>query len=416
MPSSSSSSSLSSSSSSSSSAIQIIDVFLSFRGPDTRRKFISFLYRELDRKGIRAFKDDTEVERGRLISPELIQAIRSSKFAVVVVSENYAASSWCLEELVKILEFQKTGSLTVIPIFYDIEPSDLRRRKGKVAEQFQKHESREDPQKVDSWKKAVTKLADIRGECSLKWDDDSKLVDGITERIAKELYPAASSISRNLVGFEDHMKALYQLLDLNSNKDTRLIGIWCMGCNGRSTLARCLYKEISKHFQTHCLLENVKGICSQLRSPSRLRKEFISRLHGEEASLIKSMNMGTNAINARLRNQKTLLVADDVDKIEQIDSLAEVFNSFGPGSRVIITTQDKQLLASCGVNLVYEVELLRCCEVRQLFRQVAFRRNDIPVGMEPSSYWAMKLTLAMKSYASSLCCRGQLRGSAESHC
>lgn len=147
------------------------DVFLSFRGLDTRRTFISFLYKELVRRNIRTFKDDQDLENGQKISPELELAIEESRFAVVVVSVNYAASPWCLKELLKIMDIQKNkGSITVIPIFYGVDPCHLRNQIGDVAEQFKKHEDRkQDHEKVLSWKQALTELANISGDCSSKW-------------------------------------------------------------------------------------------------------------------------------------------------------------------------------------------------------------------------------------------------------
>lgn len=158
-----------SSSSSSSFTPQIFDVFLSFRGADTRKNFISFLYKALESKGIRTFKDDKELERGRPISPELLQAIKGSRIAVVVVSVNYAASFWCLEELKEILKLENQGLLTVIPIFYEIDPSAVRRQIGVVAKHFKKHEKRESKERVKSWKEALNKLANLSGECSKDW-------------------------------------------------------------------------------------------------------------------------------------------------------------------------------------------------------------------------------------------------------
>lgn len=144
------------------------DVFLSFRGPDTRRHFIPFLYNALVLADIRTFKDDKELENGQRISPELLRAIEESKFAVVVISPNYAESAWCLDELVKIMELQDKGLLTVIPIFYDVDPGHLRRQIGEVAGQFKKHEERVDHETVLTWRQASTALANIVGECSLK--------------------------------------------------------------------------------------------------------------------------------------------------------------------------------------------------------------------------------------------------------
>ena len=78
------------------------DVFLSFRG-ETRNNFTSHLYEALRQKGIYAFLDDDKLERGKAISRELLKAIEGSRCSVVILSSDYASSSWCLDELVKIL-------------------------------------------------------------------------------------------------------------------------------------------------------------------------------------------------------------------------------------------------------------------------------------------------------------------------
>ncbi|KAH0714088.1 hypothetical protein KY284_006993 [Solanum tuberosum] len=80
------------------------DVFLSFRGADTRRTFTSHLYEGLKSGGIFTFLDDKRLEDGDSISEELLKAIEESQVALIVFSRNYATSSWCLNELVKIME------------------------------------------------------------------------------------------------------------------------------------------------------------------------------------------------------------------------------------------------------------------------------------------------------------------------
>ncbi|KFK25168.1 hypothetical protein AALP_AA8G075400 [Arabis alpina] len=141
-------------SSSSFTSPQKFDVFLTFRGKDTRRTLVSFLYKELIRMGLRTFKDDTELEIG---FQDISLAIQGSKVAIVVVSVDYPASGWCLDELVKIMDVERNGSLIVIPIFYDVEPSHLRRQIRKVAKQFKKHEEREDHETVVSWRQALVR-------------------------------------------------------------------------------------------------------------------------------------------------------------------------------------------------------------------------------------------------------------------
>ncbi|CAN7130174.1 unnamed protein product [Brassica rapa subsp. narinosa] len=371
------------------------DVFLSFRGPDTRRNFISFLYKELVQRNIRTFKDDKELESGQKISPELDRAIEESKFAVVVVSANYAASTWCLEELVKIMDVENKGSLTVIPVFHGVDPCHVRRQIGQVAVQLEKHEMREDREKVLSWRQALTNLASISGVCTLKWEDDSMMVDEIAKRISTVIDTTRkpTRTGSNLVGIDAHMKALSRLLDLNSKKNVRVVGIWARGGNGRSALAKFVYKNICQHFESHCFLENVKRI-SQDRHMSHLRQEVLKRVQVES-------------------NQKVLLVANEVNKLEHFDALAEDFSCFGPGSIVIITTQDKQLLVSAGIKLVYEVELLRFQKVRELFRQLGFRVRERAIesvlckGTSLAMKW-LGCCLPVRSDKSEGCCSVQL--------
>lgn len=102
------------------------DVFVGFRGPDTRTSFTDLLLAALDREGIRTYRDNKNLPRGENIRTELMKAIEPSKIAVIVFSQNYASSDWCLEELVKIIECQRRLHLKVLPIFYDVSPSEVR--------------------------------------------------------------------------------------------------------------------------------------------------------------------------------------------------------------------------------------------------------------------------------------------------
>ena len=90
------------------------DVFLSFRGEDTRNKFMGHLHDALIQKGIIIFTNDENLERGKPISPKLSKAIEESKFAIVILSENYASSTWYLDELAKIIACKKDMGMTVL--------------------------------------------------------------------------------------------------------------------------------------------------------------------------------------------------------------------------------------------------------------------------------------------------------------
>ncbi|XP_071686834.1 toll/interleukin-1 receptor-like protein [Rutidosis leptorrhynchoides] len=106
-------------------------VFLSFRGGDVRKTFVDHLYSALTDRPINVYKDDKALPRGETIGPALFEAIEHSKIAVVVFSKNYADSSWCLDELSHIMRCRDENGLIVMPIFYDVEPSDVRKQKRK---------------------------------------------------------------------------------------------------------------------------------------------------------------------------------------------------------------------------------------------------------------------------------------------
>ena len=141
------------------------DVFLSFRGMDTRNNFTDHLYAALQRTGIFTFRDNEMLERGKSISPELLKAIEESRISIVILSKNYASSTWCLDELAKIIQCMEVMGMTVLPIFYDVNPSDVRKQMGTFAQAFAEHEERlkENTEKVKTWREALSEVANLSG-------------------------------------------------------------------------------------------------------------------------------------------------------------------------------------------------------------------------------------------------------------
>jgi hypothetical protein len=138
------------------------DVFLSFRGEDTRNGFTSNLNGILRHNGINTFMDD-DLPRGEEISTELLEAIESSRVSIIVFSQNYASSTWCLDELIKILECKKNGQ-SVLPVFYKVDPSDVRNQNGKFGEALAKHEDKlKDNMKVQRWRMALSEAGNLSG-------------------------------------------------------------------------------------------------------------------------------------------------------------------------------------------------------------------------------------------------------------
>ena len=141
------------------------DVFLSFRGEDTRNAFTDHLYEALKKKGIITFRDEEKLKMGKSVSLELFKAIEDSRIALVLLSKNYASSTWCLDELGKIIDCMKEKGMVVLPVFYDVDPSDVRKQLRAFEKAFVVHEERfkKNMEKVEKWKIALTEVA------TLKW-------------------------------------------------------------------------------------------------------------------------------------------------------------------------------------------------------------------------------------------------------
>ncbi|KAI3724341.1 hypothetical protein L2E82_36113 [Cichorium intybus] len=197
------------------------DVFLSFRGDDTRNNFVDHLYTVLHQKGIHAFKDDKELHRGKSISRELLEAIEESRFAVVVFSKNYADSSWCLDELVKIMECKDQTGQIVLPVFYHVDPSHVRGQKRDFNTAFQQHEDkfRGEMDKVNKWRKALTAAAGLSGWHVKETGNggESALITEIAENISGSIQ--ARDMEKNLIGIGSRLDELYPLLGMEATKE-----------------------------------------------------------------------------------------------------------------------------------------------------------------------------------------------------
>ncbi|KAL4580671.1 hypothetical protein LXL04_016872 [Taraxacum kok-saghyz] len=366
-----------SSSSSSSSSVQKTfkyDVFLSFRGADIRKSFIGHLYQALQDKGIYTYKDDERITKGKMISDNLLESIEDSRFYIVVFSKNYASSSWCLKELVKIMECHNTKKHIAYPVFLDVEPTEVRYQTGAVGEAFSKHVNKE---AAGKWRKALKDAADLAGWELKNTADGSEasFIKKIIEDISIELYNINFSFDKNLVGIETRVNDIVSSLEIGSD-DVRMIGIKGMGGAGKTTLARAVFDKISIQFEGKSFVENVREVTNTPSSGLKsLQQQILSHVLNDKDMIISGVRDGQNIMKRRMRGRKVLIALDDVDDVEQLEALAGEPEWFKSGSRIIITTRDEQVLLAHGVTLIHGVSLLSNKEAICLFSKYAFRRE-----------------------------------------
>ncbi|KAL2331597.1 hypothetical protein Fmac_019178 [Flemingia macrophylla] len=353
------------------------DVFISFRGDDARNTFVDHLYAHLIRKGIFVFKDDKKLQKGKSISLQLIQAIQDSRVSIVIFSENYAASKWCLDEMATIADCRQHSNQVVFPVFYGVDPSHVRYHNGVYENAFVLHRRKfkQDPEKVLRWERAMTGLASSAG-----WDirnkPEFKLIEDIVEAVIKKLGHKFSGFADDLIGIQPRVQVLENILKLNlENDDFRVLGIWGMGGIGKTTLAAALYDRISYKFDACCFIEDASKIYRDGGATAiekQILRQTIDEKNLERCSSIEIAGFVKN----RLHNIKVLIILDNVDQIEQLQKLAIKPNLLFKGSRMIITTRDEHILKVYGVHKMHKVSLLDQDDARELFYRKAFKSEE----------------------------------------
>ncbi|KAL8101932.1 hypothetical protein AgCh_033727 [Apium graveolens] len=374
------------------------DVFLSFRGKDTRYTFTDYLYDALNRTSIRTFKDDPELHSGEVISDALVQAIHDSKTYIVVFSENYASSRWCLDELVEI----KSMARLVVPVFYYIDPSAVRHQTGNCKHAFEVHQSRFDSDTLDKWRVTLTSVANLSGYHVCRNMSQADIVNKIVDRILLAINPMTLDVAKYPVGLDSRVQDITTLLSSGTEGVIR-IDMHGMGGVGKTTLAKAVYNQNYHRYEGSCFLANVREVAVNEKGLVCLQQQMINDVLKCKNIKIDNVDQGIVAIRARICLSKVLIVIDDLDDPKHLEFLQ---GPFAVGSRVIITTRNEDLLDSIKVESRYKVNVLGVAESRQLFTQHAFEDDKMANTFAEFSEEILKraggLPLALKAFGSSL--------------
>ncbi|XP_054816884.1 TMV resistance protein N-like [Prosopis cineraria] len=386
------------------------DVFINFRGEDTRYGFTGNLYHSLSQKGIRTFLDDEKLRRGDEITPAVLKAIENSRMATTVFSKNYATSSFCLDELVKIYQCIKGNGRLVLPIFYDLEPSEVRHQKDNYERALSMHTKNRkvDEEKIQSWKHALTEESNISGfHFDPRHGYEYQLIERIATEISSKIDRIPLYVSRYPVGLESRVVSIKFLLEIGSNEEVNMVGICGIGGIGKTTIARAVYNSVADNFDGMCFLHDIKEKSSKL-GLQQMQETMISKIIGVDVK-IQDAHEGVEVIKIRLKHKKILLILDNVDKHEHLQKLAGDCDWFNGGSRIIITTRDKHLLVRHGIEIIYDMKALNDEESLELLNWNAFRNNQVNPShmmvLNQAIKYAQGLPLALEVIGSNMCGR-----------
>ncbi|XP_022946271.1 TMV resistance protein N-like [Cucurbita moschata] len=334
----------------------------------------------LRQKGVNVFIDD-KLSRGEQISESLFRSIEEALISIVIFSENYASSSWCLDELVKIIECKKSKGQIVWPIFYKVNPSDIRKQTESFGEALATHQAKFKT-KIQIWRETLTTAANLSG-----WDLGTRKEADLIQDLVKEVLSILNLICTPLYVAKYPVGIDYQLetLRLHSHYWTEdepsisvyMVGIYGIGGIGKTTFAKALYNKIANQFEACCFISKVRETSKQFNGLVQLQENLLHEILKENLK-VGNLDRGINIIKHRLCSQKVLIALDDVDKLEQLGALVGGRDWFGPGSIIIVTTRNNHLLSIHEFDQKYGIQGMNHDDALELFSWHAFKKSHPP--------------------------------------
>jgi hypothetical protein len=210
--------------------------------------------------------------------------------------------------------------------------------------------------------------------------DEAKLKTAIVSKVRDWLRASQLPlVAPYQVGLEETSKELIETLN-RTEKEVGVLSLVGMGGIGKTTLA----KEIYCHFKENDTFKK-KSFLMDVRESAilDLQKQLARDLFKED---VRSMEEFDDCFN-RITDHKVLIVIDDVNQKGQFDKLIPDINKLGPGSRVIITSRESNVVNNITKNgnckyFKHEMELLSTIDSRHLFNWHAFHSVDAIDGFQ----------------------------------
>lgn len=399
-------------------------VFLSHYGEDVKETFASHLHSSLEKLHFRVFLDKVAMQAGEYSRCQIEGAIATAYVHVVIFSPNFASSSWCLDELVQMLE----SGAPIIPVFYHVKPSQLRCTRGtegwfaqviknipwlpkiirwltkiipwldqegiydSALRDLKREETHDaqtnrkkllyEPDTIEKWRSALWRAANIDGlELEAFDGEEAVLLEKIKQQVVKFAVREAPFVQPTYcIGLNNWLDEFKRTISQEQQLQGRakVVAILGLGGIGKSTVAKEFFHRNKSDYDRCSFLFDVR------KYPLiDLQEKLVEDLISLDLN-IENINDGREKLSHYLQDCKVLIVLDDVDKVEQLDALLlPVKTVLHPESLIILIIRNKNILdARLEEPSIYEMRGLNAEQSKELFCWHAFHHRRPDAGFE----------------------------------
>ncbi|KAJ9552670.1 hypothetical protein OSB04_016715 [Centaurea solstitialis] len=348
-------------------------VFLSFSSHDTGKTFTDHLHTALLNAGIQTHG-----------------TMENSKIALVVLSKNYVLTTCCLDELAKIIERKEAFGLVVIPIFYDVDPLEMKTH-GSLEQVFDQDGLRCDDDKVKQSGDALVQVVDLGGMVLQDRFEPRgehvgiSMIMGLPHRgtlswVEISKVPLDPGYLRNMHESK-FIKEIVLVVERKLNRRSLSVAMYPIGLDSR-------VKSINRWLQDgstdvgimalYALISSIRGASEQPNGLVRLQRQLLSDISQKKIKKIHNIDEGIMKIRDTISCKRVFIVLDDVDHLDQLNAMLGLRKWFHPGSKIIITTRHKSLLKSKPEIEMFEMKGFNGQESLKLFSWHAFGEDNPP--------------------------------------